>query len=428
MWEQDIGVFPVSFQQQGDEWAYYLSVILTGDEHMAASGTDGHCPVELGPPLDGPVSSKLYVRPHEKGIRCTVAADDESEPSALEQAEMWGRAAAKAASALGQRNRAFTWEAILGTSPYTYGLDRLGPLKRPQRAGPVQLSPGGVCSREQVFSERIGQGLGLRHSFPIIASGEVTTYAWNRVQPIAELCLRRTCALLSLFTGGTWIPRTHPRLRPITGEHMQVPVVFGHISEIPKRSAEPEWRGEVPPAADSFELPDWVENAWPKLDADAGLARAVDAHYEAMRLEQKHPSLAHLTFVAAIEGFGMRFVPDARCDCRPECRHQKPVAQKRFRKALKTVMTDREVKQIARLAYGLRSSTGHSGSLFGSEVTFGYSHHRLFEAPYTAVFDYGVLGHLRNASRRVLATALGYAPVDSKAVSGTGDTPSRSAE
>ena len=80
-----------------------------------------------------------------------------------------------------------------------------------------------------------------------------------------------------------------------------------------------------------------------------------------MRLEQKHPSLAHLTFVAAVEGFGMRFVPDASCDCHAECRHQKPVAQKRFRKALKTVMTDREVRHGkppgSRMSCDLRRAT-----------------------------------------------------------------------
>lgn len=85
----------------------------------------------------------------------------------------------------------------------------------------------------------------------------------------------------------------------------------------------------------------------------------------------------------------------------------KGVFQKRFRKALKTVMTNREMEQIAEIAYQLRSSTGHTGSLFGSEKTFGYSHHlRLFEAASDAVFDYVILGQLRNASRRVRAKAL----------------------
>jgi hypothetical protein len=112
--------------------------------------------------------------------------------------------------------------------------------------------------------------------------------------------------------------------------------------------------------------------------------------------------------VAAIEGFGMRFAEDVRCDCRPGCTHMKGVAQKRFRKALKTVMTNREMEQIAGIAYHLRSSTGHTGTLLGSEQTFGYSHHlRLFEPPSDAIFDYAILGRLRDASRLVLAKALG---------------------
>ena len=65
-------------------------------------------------------------------------------------------------------------------------------------------------------------------------------------------------------------------------------------------------------------------------------------------------------------------------------------------------------ERIAEIAYHLRSSTGHTGILFGSERTFGYSPHlRLFEAASDAVFDYCILGQLRNASRRVLAKALG---------------------
>jgi hypothetical protein len=76
---------------------------------------------------------------------------------------------------------------------------------------------------------------------------------------------------------------------------------------------------------------------------------------------------------------------------------------KRFRKALKTVMTSREVRRIAGLAYDLRSRTGHQGSLFGSEGTFGYSPHlSLFNVAGDAVFDYVILGELRSASRQVL--------------------------
>ena len=55
-------------------------------------------------------------------------------------------------------------------------------------------------------------------------------------------------------------------------------------------------------------------------------------------------------------------------------------------------------------------NTGHRGSLFGPEKTFGYSPHlALFKVADDAVFDYMILGELRNASRRVLARALGRA-------------------
>ena len=164
---------------------------------------------------------------------------------------------------------------------------------------------------------------------------------------------------------------------------------------------------EIPPDAHAFTLPRWIAQAWLALGGDEGLAQAVNAVYEGMRLEQEHPSLAHLTFVAAIEGFGMRFAPDVPCDCRPGCTHMKGVAQKRFRKALKTVMTRREVDRVAGIAYDLRSYTGHRGSLFGSEKTFGYAPHLpLFQVADDAMFDYMILGELRNASR-VLGKALG---------------------
>ena len=130
--------------------------------------------------------------------------------------------------------------------------------------------------------------------------------------------------------------------------------------------------------------------------------------YEGMRLEQEHPSLAYLTLVAAIEGYGMRLAGDAPCDCQPGCTHVKTAATKRFREALKTVMTGREVRRVSGLAYDLRSYTGHQGSLFGSEKTFGYAPHlSLFNVPGDAVLDCVILGELRNASRQVLAKALG---------------------
>lgn len=405
VWQQDIGVFPVRFSDQGDEWCHHLTVALTGDSYMGARGTDGTDPVELGPPSIGPVHSKLLVRPHGDGISCTVTGDGDAGPA--DQVEPWRRAAYTAVSLLGRQNQAFTWEAILGTAPQSLGLDRVGPFEKPQDFGPVRLAPGGVCMREQVFSERIG-GTGFRHSFPLIASSDYTTYVWDRAAQIAELCLRRTCAMLTMVTGEVWIPRSHPAQVTDKADVLRVPPVFGPAPPLPGESAGTEWRGEIPPDIEPFRLSDWAGRAWPVLADDRDLAIALNAVYEGMRLEQRHPSLAHLTFVAAIEGIGARIVSDEPCDCSPGCTHDKNVAQKRFRKALKTVMTNREVENIWKIAYTLRSRTGHVGMLFGSENTYGYSHYgSLFNTADDALFDYIILGQLRNASRRVVAKALG---------------------
>ena len=78
VWEQDIGVFPVDFAEQGDEWSYHVRVAITGDIPMAGRGTDGTAPVELGPPVSGPVHSKLLVSPHPVGISCMVTGDGDS--------------------------------------------------------------------------------------------------------------------------------------------------------------------------------------------------------------------------------------------------------------------------------------------------------------------------------------------------------------
>ena len=119
---------------------------------------------------------------------------------------------------------------------------------------------------------------------------------WDRAAQIAELCLRRTCALLPLVTGAVWIPRSHPA--EISGEagRLRVPAVFGYVPPLAGESGT-GWHGEIPPDAEPFRLPGWAEQAWPVLAGDRDLATTLNAV------------------------------------CRPGCTHQKNVAQKRFRKA-----------------------------------------------------------------------------------------------
>jgi hypothetical protein len=60
-------------------------------------------------------------------------------------------------------------------------------------------------------------------------------------------------------------------------------------------------------------------------------------------------------YVTVIEGIGGRGV-------------RKPPAKASFRAALKTVMSDAEVDDLARRAYDRRSATAHRGVLHGSSL------------------------------------------------------------
>jgi hypothetical protein len=407
VWEQPIGTYPVDFVKQGDEWTYHLAVELTGNKHINARGTDGSSPVEIGPPMSGSVTSKLHVSRHAEGITCVVVGDGETVPA--DQVEPWRRAAEAAVTLLGRRNQDFEWEAVVGTHPFAPRPDLLGALGTPQTIGPVSLSPGGACMREyQTQHEYLidQHGFGVSHSFPIIASGRVTAHDWDPVVPTAMYCLRRICAVLTLCPGRLWIPRTRPRQLIDGQDSLKVPTVSGLVQKLPGHLEEPEWRGTIPAGTPVFELPDWIESAWRVLDDDRELATAINAYYEARWLDSEHPSIAFATYVAAIEGYGARFVPDGPCDCHPQCTHPKPTAQKRFKKALRTVMSGREVQRFARPAYGVRSDTDHAGSLFGSEHVLGYPYLRLFQQTNDIVFDYALLLPLRKACRDVLFKAL----------------------
>jgi hypothetical protein len=53
---------------------------------------------------------------------------------------------------------------------------------------------------------------------------------------------------------------------------------------VPPFPVEAEWRVQIWPGAPEFTLPGWIEQAWSALDANVGLAQAVNAMYEGMRL------------------------------------------------------------------------------------------------------------------------------------------------
>jgi hypothetical protein len=220
--------------------------------------------------------------------------------------------------------------------------------------------------------------------------------------------LRRTCAVLSLVTGHLWVPLSRLHWR---GAH-EPPVAVPAFAGVPGTYAlgvtvGARWTGAGAPR-ETFTVPGWAVHAIEHLGTDGGLDTAVHAHYEAMRLDiDGYSSAAHLGYVAAIEGYGMRLVPDEICDCEAHGPHPRGVAEKRFRAALRTVMSNRQVKALADgVAYDLRSLTGHRGTLHGEEPTLGHPVITMFRAPAADVFAAAPLAEMRQASREVPIKAL----------------------
>src|SRR5579872_3002225 len=63
VWRHELGTFAVDFSRQGGEFAHHVCAQF-GQTFMSGHGTDGTCPVVLGPPLDPSITSALEVYPH----------------------------------------------------------------------------------------------------------------------------------------------------------------------------------------------------------------------------------------------------------------------------------------------------------------------------------------------------------------------------
>jgi hypothetical protein len=179
-----------------------------------------------------------------------------------------------------------------------------------------------------------------------------------------------------------------------------VPATSPHYPQAAQFPIETEpWDGRIPDYAATFALPTWTATAWTALSEDSGLD-------EAMRIYADHSSFSYLGFVAGIEGYGKRYVPDATCTCHPHCTHAKGVAEERFRRGLRTIVSGAKASKISKYAYKFRSTTGHQDSLLGTERFYGYEPLSMFAVDVSTVFDISMLNEIRHLSRSVLVHAL----------------------
>jgi hypothetical protein len=153
-----------------------------------------------------------------------------------------------------------------------------------------------------------------------------------------------------------------------------------------------------------YPFPLWLDRARAIVDENPSLYAAVHSHREGLALMDEHPSLALVCFVSSIENVGSTLVDLVECS---EC-CSKIGAGKRFRKALRTVFTNRETDLLAG-AYELRSQTAHAGILHGEEMSLGalgYSAEIFTPRTPSMNFRYQVLWDMSKASKRILVNQL----------------------
>ena len=133
MWEMEIGVFPVTWPGQVDEWAFHLASAIHGQDHQWMHGLPGEGSpaareVTFRPPPGSSMRCSLRVRPDPGGIACAVF--DEPGPGSEDDAELWRAAAESAVALIGKSDQDFGWRAILGPHP-----------RAPEWRAPAPLAP-----------------------------------------------------------------------------------------------------------------------------------------------------------------------------------------------------------------------------------------------------------------------------------------------
>lgn len=410
MWNTELGELPVDWLEQGPAWEHHLGVLINGDTtDWAPLGCtpldEERTMLEYSPPREAALTSRLRVRRTDSGIACTVVGEGQAAEST--QIEPWRAAVLGAFARLGTM-RTFDWQALIGPHPHGPNTGVLAvDLAAETRLGPLTLVPGDVLMRQTV-PHGLAQGErrnGLvQRSWPIRVFGEAQAFNWTNALAQAHRPLHRLCALISLVWEGYWTKLEGPTTFGAPGALIEIPrVVFGAAGtawQDEKDEEQERERARVP-----RELPPWLEAVWHRVEREQGLSDVLDAWYEAVRLAPEHPSAAYAAYVAAIEAVGALTVPLERCDCCERCRADVG-AGKRFRTALRTVLTARQIKAATLDAYDLRSQTAHTGRLHGLETHYGQHEFSMYRADARWLFTghkLTVIGKIANA---VVLTAL----------------------
>lgn len=240
-------------------------------------------------------------------------------------------------------------------------------------------------------------GVTIYSSFPLVIRGRAPGHNWEAASRRAAQEANTICALLSLEFDCYWAIRSQPfPLRATDNDELNLPSWGYGLSP-------DDHHGHVLGSKREVSIPSWAQVASERVSAEPILYSALHAHRQGLALQVEHPSLALICFVSAIEGVGAMFEELSECE---HC-NMKKGARRRFRRALKTVFTNKDMAGLI-TAYDLRSQTAHSGILHGEETRMGNMRvpGDIFYPALDYNFRYKVVWSMRKASKKVLMKQL----------------------
>lgn len=333
--------------------------------------------------------------------RIRVLIETPSRPENDEDLEPWRSAYNEARRRLSEAEPEFRWWAAIGPHP-----GRVADV--PRVVNGVTVGNINVSSASFPYVECIDgrtnphlAGATVYSSYPLAVHGKTSAYSWEAAAVRATHELNSVCAILSVEFDGYWSVRNSvaPYGVDESGEFPEL--------KLPQRSfgIPEEIAGEPGPGnVRDVTIPNWIGTALEKVQRDNVLYSSVHSHRQGLSVIDEHPSLALVCFVSAIEGIGATLEELSVCS---HCGMKKG-ASRRFRAALKTALSRKEVNELQSV-YDLRSETAHSGVLHGEETQMGnlFMPMKVFAPlPESFNFRYRSLWRLQCASKRVLTKYL----------------------
>jgi hypothetical protein len=297
------------------------------------------------------------------------------------QVEPWVQAVAQAKARLAHQHPEFQWTAVVGPCPNNYGI-ALG-LAEAATIGPLRLRPGGTRLVEYLPASSLNSRSNF-WSWPVIVEGTARGYNWPAATEAAARDLTRLCALLSVSWRRGWQVRQPPMQG--AGSSLTIPEYAAFEAHTPI--------GDNIQRADAS-VPQWASGAWDILARDPTARNALTAYYEGLLVEDDHPSLALVAFVAVIEAIGKELHPPVRSYF------------ERFRRALRLVAFEPEVERLRSIYDARRSRTVHEAAIHGHELARGALPLASFFGPDPfSRFELKVVGQLNRLSRNLLHLVL----------------------